>query len=385
MDESLTEEMLAWRESLRRFVDREIAPVAREYEQNGVYPTEILEQLKAMGLFGVTVPEEYGGLSTGAVGLAIMFEEIARGWMSVAGALGSHTLACFMIAKHGTDEQKKRLLPDLATGARRTALALTEPGAGSDLQGIATRAVQDGGDYVLNGTKMWITNARHADPLPVLARTGVNMRGAHELSLFLVDAGSPGLEVSKDLGKMGYRGIETCEVVLTDVRVPARNLLAGEEGHGLSQVLSALEIGRINVAARSLGIAQSAYEKALAYAQQREAFDQPIANFQAVQIKLAKMATDIQAARLLTLWGAASIDRGVRSDVESGMAKMFASEVAVASSLESMRIHGAAGYSTEYEIERLYRDAPLMVIGEGTNDILAMVIARGLLKRTRSR
>jgi len=385
VDESLTEEMLAWRESLRRFVDREIAPVAREYEQNGVYPTEILEQLKAMGLFGVTVPEEYGGLSTGAVGLAIMFEEIARGWMSVAGALGSHTLACFMIAKHGTDEQKKRLLPDLATGARRTALALTEPGAGSDLQGIATRAVQDGGDYVLNGTKMWITNARHADPLPVLARTGVNMRGAHELSLFLVDAGSPGLEVSKDLGKMGYRGIETCEVVLTDVRVPARNLLAGEEGHGLSQVLSALEIGRINVAARSLGIAQSAYEKALAYAQQREAFDQPIANFQAVQIKLAKMATDIQAARLLTLWGAASIDRGVRSDVESGMAKMFASEVAVASSLESMRIHGAAGYSTEYEIERLYRDAPLMVIGEGTNDILAMVIARGLLKRTRSR
>jgi len=385
VDESLTEEMLAWRESLRRFVDREIAPVAREYEQNGVYPTEILEQLKAMGLFGVTVPEEYGGLSTGAVGLAIMFEEIARGWMSVAGALGSHTLACFMIAKHGTDEQKKRLLPDLATGARRTALALTEPGAGSDLQGIATRAVQDGGDYVLNGTKMWITNARHADPLPVLARTGVNMRGAHELSLVLVDAGSPGLEVSKDLGKMGYRGIETCEVVLTDVRVPARNLLAGEEGHGLSQVLSALEIGRINVAARSLGIAQSAYEKALAYAQQREAFDQPIANFQAVQIKLAKMATDIQAARLLTLWGAASIDRGVRSDVESGMAKMFASEVAVASSLESMRIHGAAGYSTEYEIERLYRDAPLMVIGEGTNDILAMVIARGLLKRTRSR
>jgi alkylation response protein AidB-like acyl-CoA dehydrogenase len=382
MDMSLSEEQLAWRESLRRFVDREIAPVAREYEQGGIYPTEILEHMKELGLFGVTVPEEYGGLDTGAVGLAIMFEEIARGWMSVAGALGSHTLACFMIARHGTDEQKKRLLPDLATGARRTALALTEPGAGSDLQGIATRAVRDGKDYILNGTKMWITNARHADPLPVLARTGNNKRGSHELSLFLVDGGSAGVDIPKDLGKLGYRGIETCEVVLENVRVPAANLLSGEEGNGLSQVLSALEIGRINVAARSLGIAQSAYEKALAYARQREAFGRPIAEFQAIQLKLAKMATNIQAARLLTWWGAASIDRGVRSDVESGMAKLFASEVAVEAALESMRIHGAAGYSTEYEVERLYRDAPLMVIGEGTNDILATVIARGLLKRT---
>ncbi|GAA2339868.1 acyl-CoA dehydrogenase family protein [Dactylosporangium salmoneum] len=383
MDFTLSEELSAWRDSLRRFVDREIAPVAREYEQSGHYPTQIVERMKELGLFGVTVPEQYGGLDTGAVGLAVMFEEISRGWMSVAGTLGSHTLACFMIAKHGTDEQKARLLPDLATGARRTALALTEPGAGSDLQGITTRAVRDGDSYVINGTKMWITNARYADPLPVLARTGEQRRGSKELSILLVDAGTPGLSVSRDLGKLGYRGIDTCEVVLDNVRVPAANLLSGEEGNGLGQVLSALEIGRINVAARSLGIAQAAFDKAIAYAQEREAFERPIAQFQAIQLKLARMATNIQAARLLTWWGAAAIDQGARSDVEAGMAKLFASEVAIEAALESMRIHGAAGYSTEYEVERLYRDAPLMVIGEGTNDIPSMVIARGLLKRSR--
>jgi alkylation response protein AidB-like acyl-CoA dehydrogenase len=381
MEMTLTDEQLAWRDTLRRFVDREIAPVARELEQSGTYPTDIVEKMKAMGLFGVTVPDEYGGIDTGAVGLSVMFEEIARGWMSVAGILGSHTLACFMIARHGTKEQKADHLPDLASGVRRTALALTEPGAGSDLQGITTRAVRTGDDYVISGTKMWITNARHADPLPVLARTGKNKRGSHELSLFLVPGGSKGLEVRKDLGKLGYRGIETCEVVLTDVRVPAAALLSGEEGKGLQQVLSALEIGRINVASRSLGIAQSAFDKALVYSKQREAFGSVIADFQAIQLKLAHMATKIQAARLLTWWGASAIDRGVRSDIESGMAKLFASEVAIEASLESMRIHGASGYSTEFEVERLYRDAPLMVIGEGTNDILAMVIARGLLKR----
>lgn len=383
MDFSLTEEQQAWRDSLRRFVDKEIAPVARDLEHAGTYPTDIVESMKDMGLFGVTVPEEYGGLEAGAVGLAVMFEEISRGWMSVAGTLGSHTLACFMIAKHGTPEQKARLLPELATGKRRTALALTEPGAGSDLQGITTKAVRDGEDYVLNGAKMWITNARYADPLPVLARTGTARRGSGELSIFLVDKGTPGLEVSRDLGKLGYKAIDTCEVVLTDVRVPAVNLLGGVEGQGLKHVLSALEIGRINVAARSLGIAQSAFDKAMDYAQHREAFEQPIAQFQAIQLKLAKMATDLQAARLLTWWAASSVDRGVRSDVEAGMAKYFASEVAVEATLESMRIHGAAGYSTEYEVERLYRDAPLMVIGEGTNDILAMVIAKGLLRRSK--
>jgi len=381
MDFTLNDDQAAWREVLRRFVDREIRPIAREYEQAGRYPTEVVDKMKEMGLFGVTIPEEYGGLNAGAVSLAVMFEEIARGWMSVAGVLGSHTLACFMIAKHGTDEQKSHYLPDLATGKRRTALALTEPGAGSDLQGISTKAVRDGSDYVINGSKMWITNARYADPLPVLARTGTQGRGSRELSLFLVDGDTPGLHVSRDLGKLGYRGIDTCEVVLDDVRVPASSLLSGEESHGLSQVLSALEIGRINVAARSIGIAQAAYDNAVTYAKQRQAFGSPIADFQAIQLKLAKMATNIQASRLLTWWGAASIDRGVRSDVESGMAKYFASETAVEATLESMRIHGAAGYSTEFEVERLYRDAPLMVIGEGTNDILSMVIAKGLLRR----
>ncbi|GEK79126.1 acyl-CoA dehydrogenase family protein [Agrococcus baldri] len=380
MQFELDEEQAEWRSILRRFVEKEVAPFAREYEEAHRYPTEIIEKMKDLGLFGVTVPDQYGGMDTGAVGLAIMFEEISRGWMSVAGALGSHTLACFMIAKHGTEEQKQRLLPDLATGKRRTALALTEAGAGSDLQGIKTRAVRDGDGYRINGSKMWITNARYADPLPVLVRTGTQNRGSRELSILLVDGDAEGLEVSRDLGKLGYRGIETCEVVLNDVWVPEANLLGGEEGKGLKQVLSSLEIGRVNVAARSLGIAQSALDKALTYAKQREAFEQPIAEFQAVQLKLAKMATDIQAARLLTWWAASAIDRGARSDVESGMAKYLASETAVSAALESMRIHGASGYSTEFEVERLYRDAPLMVIGEGTNDILSMVIARGLLK-----
>jgi alkylation response protein AidB-like acyl-CoA dehydrogenase len=285
-----------------------------------------------------------------------------------------------MIARHGTEAQKQQWLPALASGERRTGIALTEAGAGSDLQGIQTRAWRDGDEWVIRGTKYWITNARYADPLPVLVKTDPEAQPRHRgMSVFLVPADSPGFTVQRDLGKLGYKGTESCEVVLDDVRVPHANLLGGEEGRGLQQVLGALQVGRVNIAARSVGVSQRAYEEALAYSQQRQAFGQPISGFQAIQLKLADMATEIQAARLLTWWAADQADRSPRSDVQTGMAKLFASEVALRTTLESMRVHGGAGYSTELEVERLYRDAPLLAIGEGTNDILRTVIAKGLL------
>ena len=380
MDFSLSEEHQLFRSTVREFVDREIRPVAIEWEHSGRYPTEIVETMKQLGLFGLTVPEEYGGLGADLITLAIVFEEISRGWMGIAGILGSHTLSCFMIARHGTDEQRRTYLPDLATGTRRTALALTEPDAGTDLQGIKTRADRDGDDYVIRGTKMWITNARFADPLPVLVKTDPEASPPHRgMSVLLVDGGTPGFEVSRDLPKLGYKGTESCEVRLDDVRVPSANLLGGVEGRGLQQVLSGLEIGRINIAARGVGIAQEAYRQALAYSKERHAFGKPISGFQAIQLKLAEMATKVQAARLLTWWAAAEADKGKRVDIEAGMAKYFASEAGVENSLDSMRIHGGMGYSQELDIERLYRDAPLMVIGEGTNDIMKMVIAKGLV------
>lgn len=381
MDFTLNDEQQMFREALRDFVQREIAPVAREYEQGEVYPTEIVQKMGQMGLFGLLVPGKYGGMEADAVSFALVFEEIARGWMGIAGILGSHSLSCWMIAHHGTDDQKERFLPQLATGERRTGIALTEPEAGSDLQGITTRAVRDGDAYVVNGTKTWITNARYADPLPVLVKTDPAADPAHRgMSVLLVEAGTPGYQVTKDIPKLGYKGTESCEVVLENVRVPAGNLLGGEEGRGLQQVLSALETGRINIAARSVGIAQAAYDQAFAYVQQRQAFGRPIADFQAVQMRLADMATRLQAARLVTYWAAAKLDRGERADLESGMAKLFASETAISNALESMRLHGGYGYSKEFEVERLYRDAPLMAIGEGTNDILRTVITKSLLK-----
>ncbi len=380
MDFNLSQEHLLFRDTVRQFADREIRPVAREWEHSDRYPAEIVESMKQMGLFGLTVPEEYGGMGADLVSLAIAFEEISRAWMGIAGILGSHTLSCHMIAKYGTEEQRRRFLPDLASGKRRTGLALTEPDAGSDLQGIKTRAVRDGGEYVIRGTKMWITNARYADPLPVLVKTDPEADPAHRgMSVLLVEAETPGFVISRDLPKLGYKGTESCEVLLDDVRTPAANLLGGEEGRGLQQTLGGLEIGRINIAARSVGIAQEAYDQALAYSRERTAFGRPIAGFQAIQLKLAEMATKAQAARLLTWWAASQADGGKRADLEAGMAKYFASEAALENSLTSMRVHGGAGYSQELDIERLYRDAPLTAIGEGTNDILKMVIARGLI------
>ena len=380
MDFTLNEEQTAFKAVLRDFVEKEIKPVANEWERSGRYPTEIVAGLAEMGLFGMTIPEEYGGLDIDMVSFALVFEELARGWMGGAGILGSHSLSCWMIAKHGTEEQKQKYLPELATGKRRTGIGLTEPGAGTDLQGIRTTAKREGDEYVINGTKMWITNARYANPLPVLVKTDPNASPAHKgMSVILVEAGTPGFTVSRDIGKLGYKGPESCEVVLDNVRVPVENLLGGVEGRGMQQVLSGLESGRINIAARSVGIAQAAYEAALEYSKNRHAFGQPISDFQAIQLKIATIATQTQAARLITYWAASKADAGERVDMESGMAKYFASEVAIEASLEAMRIHGGYGYSTEYVVERLYRDAPLMSIGEGTNDIMRTIISKSLV------
>lgn len=378
MDFTLSEEQEALRGTLRAFVNKEIIPVANEMENSGEYPTQIVDGLKRLDLFGITVPEEYGGLGGDLVTLAIIFEEISRGWMGVAGTLGSHSLACRMIAMNGTEEQKKSLLPDLATGARRTGVALTEPQAGSDLQGIQTRAVKRGGDYVINGAKVWITNARHADPLPVLVKTDPTAEPAHRgMSVLLVPADAKGFTVTRDLPKLGYRGPETCEISFEDCVVPQENLLGGVEGRGMQMVLSALEAGRINQAARAVGIAQSACELSLKYAQERETFGRPIIEHQAIQIKLAEMVTETQAARLLTYWAADRANHG-RADMETGMAKLLASEVCIKAAQEAMRVHGGYGYSKEFDVERLYRDSILMAIGEGTNEILKTVIAKGL-------
>jgi alkylation response protein AidB-like acyl-CoA dehydrogenase len=379
VDFSLNPEQEAFRTTIRAFVDERIRPVAREWEHSGREPTEIVAGMAELGLFGMTVPTDFGGLDLDLISMAIVFEEISRVWMGIAGILGSHSLSCWMLARYGTPEQQRRWLPELATGQRRTGIALTEPDAGSDLQGIRTRARRDGDHYVIDGTKIWITNARHANPLPVLAKTDPAAEPPHRgMSVLLVEQGTPGFSVERDLPKVGYKGTESCEVVFSGCRVPAEHLLGGVEGRGLQQVLSALEVGRLNVAARSVGIAQGALDLALAYAGERRAFGRPIRDFQAVQLRLADMATEVEAARLLTYWAAWRAERSERADLETGMAKLFASEVAIRSASDSMRIHGGYGYSQEFDIERLWRDSMLMAVGEGTSDILRTVIARRL-------
>jgi len=380
VDFELSEQQVAFRDLIRDFARRSISPVARDLELSGRYPDEIVEEMKAMGLFGMLIPAEYGGIAIDTVSYAIVFEEISKAWMGVAGILGSHSLSTWMLAKYGTEDQRRRYLPDLATGKRRTGIALTEPGAGSDLQGITTVARRDGDHYVVNGAKTWITNARHADPLPVLVKTDPSAEPRHRgMTMLLIEQETPGFEVGKDLDKLGYKGPESSEVFLSDCRVSVECALGGIEGRGLQQALSALEFGRVNIAGRAVGVAQACLDRALDYSCARRAFGRPIAEFQAIQLKLADMATEVQAARLLTWWAASALDAGRRADMETGMAKLYASEICIKAALESMRIHGGYGYSTEYEIERFYRDAPLMAIGEGTNDILRTVIARQLV------
>lgn len=381
MDFELSPEQNLLQQTVRQFAAGVIQPVARDWEKSGRYPTEIVDGLKRMGLFGMLIPEAFGGAEFDLISYAIVFEELSRAWMAIAGILGSHSLSTWMLARYGTQDQRSRWLPDLATGVRRSGFALTEPGAGSDLRAIETIARRDGGAYVINGMKTWITNARHADPLAVLVKTDKDPRApSAAMSVIYVEQNTPGLTIGRDLGKLGYRGTESCEVAFNDARVPADNLLGGVEGKGLRHVLSALQVGRINIAARAVGVAQAAFNSAMQYAQQRRAFGQAIAEFQAVQMKLAEMATEIQAARLLTWWAADRVGKVDRAEAEAGMAKYYASEAAMRATVASMRIHGAYGYSTDFEVERLYRDAPLMAIGEGTNDVLLLLIARGILK-----
>ncbi len=366
---------------VRDFVRRDVLPIADEHDQKDIVPLDLIEKMKGMGLFGITVPEEWGGMGLDYTTFAMIFEEISKGWMSVGGIIGTHHIMTYVIANFGTEEQKATFLPAMARGAMRGGLALTEPDAGSDVQSLSLAATKDGEEYVLNGTKMFITNGRHGDTFAVLARTDPNASPKHRgLSCFIAEKG-PGFEVGRDLDKLGYRGLDTCELIFKDYRVAADRLVGGEEGHGFQQVMSGLETGRINVAARSVGVATAAFEASIRYAQQRETFGKPISQHQAIQLKLADMATKIEAARLLTYQAAEKKDRGERVDLEAGMAKLFASEICAEVTLEAMRIHGGVGYIKDLPIERYYRDAPLMIIGEGTNEIQRLLIARQLLQR----
>jgi alkylation response protein AidB-like acyl-CoA dehydrogenase len=365
---------------IRDFTKREIKPVARELEHKDEYPFAIVERMKELGLFGLLIPEEYGGAGIDMATYALIVEEITRCWMSIAGIMNSHLIMAYIVANYGTEEQKKRFLPVFATGEKRGGVALTEPNAGTDLQSIETSAVRDGDDYVVNGTKMFITNARYGNTFALLVKTDKNIQPRHKgISLFIAEKG-PGFNVVRDLDKLGYKGLKTCELNFDNYRVPAANLVGGVEGKGFSHLLSAMEVGRINVAARGLGLARAAFEDAIAYSQQRIQFGKPICQHQAIQLKLAEMATKIEASRLLVLNAAVKKDKGERADLEAGMAKLFATETGIYCSLEAMRIHGGYGYIKEFDIERYYRDAPLMVIGEGTNELQRLIIAKQLLK-----
>ena len=367
-------------DSVERFLERDVKPYAHDLEAGDTYPADIVEKMKALGLFGATIAPEYGGLGLTAVTYARIVERVSAVWMSVAGIFGSHLIMAAAVQRFGTGKQKKTFLPRFASGEVRGAIALTEPDCGTDLQAIRTQARREGDSYVINGTKTWITNAIHGDILAVLVKTDPKTDPPHKgMSLFLVEKGA-GMSVSP-LAKLGYKGVDTGEVVFDDCRVPADNLIGGEEGRGLQQILSGLELGRINVAARGVGIARVCLEEALAYAQVRKTFGKPICEHQTIQIKLADMATRLEAARLLTESAARAYDTGQRCDLEAGMAKLYATEAALTNSLEAMRIHGAYGYSKEFNIERYYRDAPLLAIGEGTNEIQRMVIARQLVER----
>jgi alkylation response protein AidB-like acyl-CoA dehydrogenase len=368
-------------ETVRRFVAREVIPVAPDLERADEFPTEIVSQMRDLGLFGVTIPEAHGGLGLDLLTYIGVIEELAYGWMSLTGIINTHTMAATLIMYHGTEEQQRRWLPSMATGERRGALSLSEPDAGSDTRNIACRAKLDGDEYIVNGTKAWVTNGERASLVALAARTDEG------ISAFIVEkepgVSFEGITVSKHVGKLGYKGVETVEMAYSDHRVPAANLI-GEAGRGLPQILGVLEIGRINIASRAVGVARAAFDASLKYAQERVTFGKPIAEHQAIQLKLADMATRLEAARLLTRNAAERKAAGLRCDVEAGMAKLFASETALELATEAMRIHGGVGYTTEFAVERYYRDAPLMVIGEGTNEIQRLVIARGLLARSQA-
>jgi alkylation response protein AidB-like acyl-CoA dehydrogenase len=370
-------------DSIDRFLERDVRPVVRELEANDIYPQKIVDRLVELGLFGATIAPEYGGLGLSAGVYAKIIERISAVWMSVSGFFNSHLIMAAAVQRFGRDEQKQQFLRRFASGELRGGIALTEPDCGTDLQAIRTRAVKDGEDYVVNGAKTWITNSAAGGILAVLVKTDVNAQPAHRgMSLLLIEKG-PGFTVTRKLDKLGYRGIDTAELIFEDCRVPATNLIGESEGRGLQQILAGLELGRINIAARGVGIARACLEESLAYAQQRQSFGKPIGEHQSIQIKLADMATRVESARLLTESAARAFDTGDRCDLEAGMAKLAASEAAVSNSLDAMRIHGAYGYSKEFNIERYYRDAPLLAIGEGTNELQKIIIAKQLIERNK--
>jgi alkylation response protein AidB-like acyl-CoA dehydrogenase len=365
----------------RQFVDEDVRPVVRDLEHANEYPSKLIDQMKDLGLFGTAVPEEYGGTPVSTGCYVLITEQLARGWMSLAGAIGGHSIVAKLLLAFGTRDQRQRFLPGMATGAIRATMALTEPGGGSDLQAMRTTAVRDGEEYVVSGGKTWITNARHSGVIALLCKTDPAAVPRHAgVSILLIEPG-PGFTVSRDLPKLGYKGVESCELSFDGYRTPVTSLLGTAEGHGFAQMMKGLEFGRIQVAARALGVGRAAFDDAFRYAQERETFGQPIWKHQSIGNYLADMATQLSAARQLTLNAAAAYDAGERCDLEAGMAKLFASEAAMDIALKAVRIHGGYGYSTEFEVERYFRDAPLMIVGEGTNEIQRDVIMRQLISR----
>jgi alkylation response protein AidB-like acyl-CoA dehydrogenase len=388
-----TDEQRAITEMVRQFVDEQVIPIAEEHDHEDKFPEAVVEQMKELGLFGVTIPEEYGGMGLDLTTYAMIVEELSRGWISISGIVNTHFIGSYLLLKFGTDDQKDRFLPRMATGEIRAAFSLSEPGLGSDVQAITTRAKLDGEHWVINGQKMWVTNGLLSGLVFLLAKSDPDADPPYKGMTCFITEKEPGvaenegefkgLTIPPKIKKMGYKGVESTELVYEDYRCPAANVLGGEEGvgNGFRYMMDALEVGRVNVAARGVGIAQRALELGLRYSQERKTFGKPIAQHQAIQFKLADMATKVEAARLLTLKAARLKDAGQRSDLEAGMAKLFASETGKEVVEDSFRIHGGYGYSKEYEIERLYRDAPLLLIGEGTSEIQRMVIGKKLLER----
>ena len=386
--EGLTEDQTEILKAVRQFVDEQIIPVAQDLEHKDEYPQDIIDGLKELGVFGLTIPEEFGGLGESLLTYALVVEEIARGWMSVSGVINTHFIVAYMLIQHGTDEQKQKYLPKMATGEVRGAFSMSEPGLGSDVSAVSTKATkQDDGSYSITGQKMWLTNGGESRLVATLCKTDEGAESVYKnMTTFLVEkeAGfgqtAQGISVPGKIDKMGYKGVETTELILEGHQIAAEQVLGGEPGKGFFQMMDGVEVGRVNVAARACGLAWRGFELAIAYAQQRETFGKPIAQHQAIMFKLAEMATKLEAAHALMVRAARLKDTGQRMDVEAGMAKMVASEYANEVVEDSFRIHGGYGYSKEYEIERLYREAAFMLIGEGTSDIQKMIIGRSLLK-----
>ncbi len=381
MDFELNEVQRQVQRTIRDFVNKEVIPVASELEHKDEYPHALVDRMKELGLFGFLIAEEYGGSGMDYISYAIMMEELSRGWMSLCGPIGSHGMTCWVIENFGNEEQKRKFLPDLAKGVRRSGMALTEPDSGSDAAALKTSARREGDEFIVNGTKMFITNSEMGTTFSVYVRTHPDAQPKHRgISCLIIEKGMEGFSLGRHLKKLGYKGVRSGELIFQDCRVPAENLI-GEEGRGFQYIMAGLEGGRINVAARGVGLARAAFEDSIKYAQQREQFGKPICQHQAIQIKLAEMATRIEAARMLVYQAAAMKDRGERCDLEAGMAKLYASEASEFCASEAIQIHGGYGYIEEFNVERYFRDCKLLTVGEGTNEIQRLVITRRLLEK----